>query len=182
MKKTAADFAHIPGWGIDADPRNEPTYPIRQRTGEEHDGRSWVRPTQQVLDHEVLRSTERPNYSAVVGNSVPPSGLSGLIRRFAFKYSENEYLHWLPLIAADKINVVEGIIDDLAHGTLPNIWAEKGYNSAWKHDKKGTITKLAAVAAIAGGLVYWLGSSKKKDGGREAYQRRREARQLRPQF
>lgn len=156
MKKTAEDFAHIPGWGIDADPKNEPTYPNRHRTGEEHDGRSWVRPTQQVLDREVLHSTERPNYTAVVGNSVPPSGLSGMIRRFAFKYSENEYLHWLPLIAADKINVVEGIIDDLAHGKMPNIWAEKGYNAEWKHDKKGLIVKLATTAAVAAGLVYWL--------------------------
>ena len=159
MKKTAADFAHIPGWGIDADPKNDPTYPMRQRTGEEHDGRSWTRPDQQVLDREVLHSIERPNYTAVVGNSVPPSGLSGMIRRFAFKYSENEYLHWLPLIAADKINIIEGLIDDLAHGTLPNIWAEKGYNSEWKHDKKGLITKLATVGAIAGGLVFWLASS-----------------------
>lgn len=162
MKKTAADFAHIPGWGIDADPRNEPTYPMRQRTGEEHDGRSWIRPEQQVLDREVLHSIERPNYTAVVGNSVPPSGLSGLIRRFAFKYSENEYLHWLPLIAADKINIIEGLIDDLAHGTVPNIWAEKGYNSEWKHDKKGLAVKLAAVTAVAAGVVFLL--LPKKDG------------------
>ena len=162
MKKTAADFAHIPGWGIDADPKNDPTYPMRQRTGEEHDGRSWIRPEQQVLDREVLHSIERPNYTAVVGNSVPPSGLSGLIRRFAFKYSENEYLHWLPLIAADKINIIEGLIDDLAHGTVPNIWAEKGYNSEWKHDKKGLAVKLAAVTAVAAGVVFLL--LPKKDG------------------
>lgn len=166
MKKTAADFAHIPGWGIDADPKNEPTYPLRHRTGEEHDGRSWIRPTQQVLDQEILRSTERPNYTAVVGNSVPPSGLSGLIRRFAFKFSENEYPHWLPLIAADKINVVEGLIDDLMHGTLPNIWAEKGYNSEWKHRPKTLVVKLAAVTAVAAGVVFLLlpknGSSKRK--------------------
>ena len=156
MKKTAQDFAHIPGWGIDADPKNEPTYPNRHRTGEEHDGRSWQRPTQQVLDREVLHSIERPDYTAVVGNSVPPSGLSGMIRRFAFKYSENEYLHWLPLIMADKINVVEGIIDDLAHGTVPNIFAEKGYKAEWKHDKKGLIIKMATLGAIVAGTVVLL--------------------------
>lgn len=156
MKKTAADFAHIPGWGIDADPKNEPTYPNRHRTGEEHDGRSWIRPTQQVLDREVLHSIERPNYTAVLGDSVPPSGLSGLIRRFAFKYSENEYMHWLPLIAADKINVIEGLIEDLAHGTLPNIWAEKGYNSEWKNRPATLAVKLAAVTAVAAGVVLLL--------------------------
>lgn len=165
MEKTAKDFAHIPGWGIDADPRNEPTYPNRHRTGEEHEGRSWVRPTQQVLDQEVLHSIERPNYTAVVGNSVPPSGLSGMIRRFAFKYSENEYLHWLPLIMADKVNVVEGILDDLVHGTVPNIFAEKGYPAQWKYDKKTLILKMATLAAVVGGAVVLLnlgGSDKRR--------------------
>jgi len=161
MKKTAQDFAHIPGWGIDADPKNDPTYPNRHRTGEEHDGRSWERPTQQVLDREVLHSIERPDYTAVVGNSVPPSGLSGMIRRFAFKYSENSYLHWLPLVMADKVNVVEGLLDDLAHGTVPNIWAEKGYNSEWKHDKKSLFIKLGTVAALTAGVVYLMTSNNK---------------------
>ncbi|MCC2548545.1 hypothetical protein LJY25_19005 [Hymenobacter sp. BT175] len=161
MKKTAQDFAHIPGWGIDADPKNDPTYPNRHRTGEEHDGRSWQRPTQQVLDREVLHSIERPDYTAVVGNSVPPSGLSGMIRRFAFKYSENSYLHWLPLVMADKVNVVEGLLDDLAHGTVPNIWAEKGYNSEWKHDKKSLFIKLGTVAALTAGVVYLVASNNK---------------------
>ena len=156
MKKTAEDFAHIPGWGIDADPDNEPTYPNRHRTGEEHNGRSWVRPTQQVPDREVLHSIERPDYTAVVGNSVPPTGLSGMIRRVAFKYSENDYRHWLPLLMADKINVVEGIIEDFAHGTVPNIWAEKGYNAQWKHDRSGMLVKIATAAAVTAGLVYWL--------------------------
>jgi hypothetical protein len=156
MEKTANDFAHIPGWGIDADPKNDPTYPNRHRNGQEHEGYTWQRPTQQVPDREVLHSIERPNLSAVVGNSVPPSGLSGMIRRFAFKYSENEYLHWLPLIMADKVNVVEGIIDDLAHGTLPNIWAEKGYNAQWKHDRSGMLVKIATFAAVSAGLVFWL--------------------------
>ena len=167
MKKTAQDFAHIPGWGIDADPRNEPTYPNRHRTGEEHDGRSWVRPTQQVLDQEVLHSIERPNYTAVVGDSVSPSGLSGLIRRFAFKYSENEYLHWLPLVMADKVNVVEGILDDLAHGTLPNIWAEKGYSVEWKHNRKSLILKLATLAAVVGGTAVLLTRTGNKPRRRE---------------
>lgn len=156
MKKTAEDFAHIPGWGIDADPKNDPTYPNRHRTGEEHDGRSWVRPTLQVLDREVLHSIERPDYTAVVGNSVPPSGLSGMIRRFAYKYSESNYLHWLPLIVADRVNMVEGLIDDLAHGTVPNIWAEKGYNSEWKYNKQSLFIKLGTVAAVTAGMVYLL--------------------------
>jgi hypothetical protein len=158
MKKTAKDFAHIPGWGIDADPKNDPTYPNRHRTGQEHDGRFWARPTQQDPDREVLHSIERPDYTAVVGNSVPPSGLSGMIRRFAFRYSENVYLHWLPLLLADRVNVVEGVLDDLAHGHVPNIFAEKGYPAEWKHNPKKLVLKLATTALVIGGVVAWLSS------------------------
>ena len=156
MKKTAEDFAHIPGWGIDADPKNDPTYPNRHRTGEEHDGHPPVRPTMQVHDREILRSIERPGFTAVVGNSVPPSGLSGMIRRYAYKQSENSYLHWLPLIVADRVNMVEGLIDDLANGTLPNIWAEKGYNSELKFNKKSLLLKVGTLAALTAGPVYMM--------------------------
>jgi hypothetical protein len=92
---------------------------------------------------------------------VPPSGLSGVIRRFAFKYSENSYLHWLPLLLADRVNVVEGVLADLAHGQVPNIFAEKGYPVEWKYDRKGLIIKLATAAAIAGGVVVLLSSKGK---------------------
>jgi hypothetical protein len=82
-----------------------------------------------------------------------------MIRRFAFKYSENHYGHWLPLLLADRVNVVEGIIDDLAHGHIPNIFAEKGYPAQWKHDKKSLILKMATLAALVGGTVVLLSKS-----------------------
>jgi hypothetical protein len=163
MQPTAQDFSHIPGWGIDADPENDPTYPIRDRGGEFTKKYDWPRPPQQPIDIETLHSIERPNQPAVIGNSVPPYGLSGMIRRFAFKYSENHYGHWLPLLFADRVSVVEGIVDDLAHGHVPNIFAEKGYKAHWKHDPKGLALRLATTAAIAGGLVLLLTSGKKRD-------------------
>ena len=156
METTPQDYAHIKGWGIDADPHNNPSYPMKHRTNGEHAG--YVRPDlpQQPETVEVLHSDERPNLTAVFGTSVPPSGLSGMIRRFAFKYSENEYRHWLPLILADRVNVVEGILDDLAHGHFPNIFAEKGGKADWKYNRKSVITKLAigGVAAVATVLLF----------------------------
>jgi len=156
METTTRDHTKIIGWGIDADPKNDPTYPMRHRTAEDHDGYTWERPAQQPIDIEVLHSNERPNVSAVFGTSSPPSGLSGMIRRFAFRYSENSYLHWLPLLLADRVNVVEGVLDDLAHGHVPNIFAEKGYKAQWKYDKKSLIVKMATVAALVGGAVVLL--------------------------
>lgn len=151
-----SDHSHIKGWGIDADPKNDPTYPMKDRTNGEHEGYSWERPTQQPINIEVHHSIERPNVTAVFGTSVPPSGLSGMIRRMAFKYSENEYSHWLPLILADRVNVVEGIIDDFKQGKFPNILAEKGYKADWEHNKSGLFARVAIFAAIAAGAVYLL--------------------------
>lgn len=153
MENTPEKYSHIKGWGIDADPKNDPTYPMKHRTNEEHKGYSWERPTQQPIDIEVLHSIERPSISAVFGTSEPPSGLSGMIRRFAFRYSENSYLHWLPLLLADRVNMVEGIVDDFAQGHVPNIFAEKGYVAEWKYDKPGLITKMAVAAAVIAAAV-----------------------------
>jgi hypothetical protein len=165
MHKHVIDPKSVPGWGIDADPENDPTYPMKaNRTDLEEQGYSWERPTQQPVDIEVLHSNERPNVTAVFGTASPPMGLSGMIRRWAFRWSENEYNHWLPLILADRVNVVEGIISDIGHGKFPNIWKEKGYNASWKHDRAGLITRLSIATAIGAGLVLWLtsGDDKKK--------------------
>lgn len=157
------DYQSIKGWGVDADPKNDPTYPIKHRNNAEHKGYTWPRPLQQPVRPGILVSVERPNVTAVYGNTVPPSGLSGVIRRLAFKHSENSYLHWLPLILADRINAVEGIIQDLAKGRLPNIPAERGIKAEWKFNKKAVITKFAVGAALIGGFVALQIMGKKKD-------------------
>jgi hypothetical protein len=146
--KLNQDNSHIPGWGVDADPKNDPTYPIKQRTGHDNEGYTWNRPVQQPVNTEVLQSIERPNVSAVFGDSVPPSGLSGKIRPYAFQYGEGRFRHWIPLILADRVNEIEGIIDDIRHGTIPNIFAEKGIKAAWKHDRKGLIKRVLVGAAL----------------------------------
>ena len=162
MEKTIKDYQQISGWGIDADPENDPTYPMQHREKAPPRTYPGERATQQESSVEVLRSNERPNNSAVFGTTVPPSGLSGMIRRFAFRYSENEYRHWLPLLVADRVNVVEGLVSDLAHGKVPNIFAEKGYAVDWKHNRPALVAKLGTVAAIAAGVTAYLVLSKGK--------------------
>lgn len=143
------EASQVKGWGVDADPKNDPTYPIKKRNNGEHAGYSWERPTQQPLTVEILHSNERPNVSATFGTSTPPAGLSGIIRRAAFNYSENSYGHWLPLMLADRIGMVEGVLDDLAHGHIPNIFGEMGWKAEWKHNRKSLVTKVVVGAVIA---------------------------------
>jgi len=163
MKKTAKDYSHIKGWGIDIDPKNDPTYPIKNRTDEEQDGYNWDRPSQQPIDIEVLHSIERPNITAVFGTSMPPKGLSGMIRRYAFTKSESNYAHWLPLILADRVNVVEGVIDDLLHGHIPNIFAEKGWNADWKYNRKAAVQKMVIGGVIVVGAIAFFATKSRRE-------------------
>lgn len=153
MKNTAMDTSQIKDWGVDADPQNDPTYPMKIRNNGEHAGYSWQRPTQQTQSVEVLHSNERPNVSAVFGTSLPPSGLSGTLRRFAFKYSESSYAHWLPLVLADRVGVVEGVVDDFRQGRVPNVFEELGGKAVWKHNKKELVTRVLIGALVVSALL-----------------------------
>lgn len=167
METTTEDlkrqFPHIPGWGIDADPANEPTYPMKYYTGDDHQRMNYMRPAQQRTDVEILKSNERPNLPAVFGTTVPPTGLSGRLRRYAFQFSEGSWGHWIPLILADRINVVEGVFDDLRKGIIPNFFAERGWNAEWKYNKPAVIRKVAiGVAVTAAVIAYFSYRNKSK--------------------
>jgi hypothetical protein len=152
-REIANSYKNIPGWGIDADPENDPTYPMKHWNGADHQRFNYEKPEQQPINVEVLHSNERPGVSRVFGTSSPPSGLSGMLRRFAFRYSESTYAHWVPLVLADRINVIEGRIDDIKHGIIPNPFAERGWAAEWKYNRKSFVTKVAIGAAIAAAVV-----------------------------
>jgi hypothetical protein len=149
MKKTANDYSHINGWGIDADPLDVPSYPMKRRTENDNKGMIWERPPQQSELVEVLHSNERPGVSAVFGSPNPPTGLSGHIRRFAFKYSESTWTHWLALLVADRVNMMEGLKDDFKSGHIPDLFTEHGGKSELRYNKAGIIRKVITRAAIA---------------------------------
>ncbi len=156
MENSIVSYQDIPGYGMDADPKNEPTYPMKNYTGDDHKRLNYERSVQQAPSVEILQSNERPSLTAVYGTSVPPSGLSGMIRRYAFKHSEDRYRHWIPMILADRINVYEGIIDDLKNGHFPNIFAERGITAEWKYNTARTVVNTVATAVLAYLLIMSL--------------------------
>lgn len=161
-RKIANEPKDIPGWGIDADPENDPTYPMKHWTGADHDRLNYERPPQQPIKGEILHSNERPGVTRVFGTSVPPRGLSGMLRRYAFRFSEGSSGHWMTLILADRVNAVEGIIEDLARGHVPNIFAERGWNAEWKYNRNGLIKKVAVTVAVTTLVAIWLFRKNKK--------------------
>lgn len=154
--------SHIKGWGADINLENEPTYPMKKYTGDDHERLAWERPTLQTSDVEVLRSNERPYLPAVYGTPNPPTGLSGMIRRAAFKKSESSYGHWLPLYFADRINVVEGLIDDALQGKFPNVWKEKGMNAEWRLRPQRVIKHVLVGTLLMGAILSVAKLTRKK--------------------
>jgi hypothetical protein len=149
LEQPRIDPATVVGWGVDADPRNDPTYPMRDRS---HDDKvmNWQRPTQQPESTtEILQSTEHNRPTAVFGTSTPPSGISGAIRRQAFHKSEGKWSHWLLLLVADRLNVVEGLVDDFARGKMPNVPKEMGIRSEIQHNPSGLAQKVIVAGSVA---------------------------------
>ena len=148
MAHVPKDPEQVSGWGVDVDPKNDPTYPMKHRTDGEHAGYSWERPPQQPVTVEVLHSIERSDLTAAFGTSTPPMGLSGALRRFAFRYSESSYGHWLPLMLADRVAVAEGYVEDIKRGKAPNVLAERGWKAEWEHNRTGLVRRVLAQAAL----------------------------------
>ena len=123
-----------------------------ERVADPHEGKL----PQQPEDVEILVSTERPGITPIFGTVQPPKGLSGAIRRVAYKWSENDLRRWLLLIAADRVNVVEGIGEDLAQGKVPNVLAEMGIKSEWEHNRAGLVKKAVIAGAVVGTVAYLL--------------------------
>jgi hypothetical protein len=132
-----------------------PAFPMRQQSGDEHKGMNWQRPTQQDASVEVLHSNERPNLTAVFGTTVPPKGLSGHLRRLAFRFSESQMPHWVMLIAADRVQMIEAIGEDLSRGHVPNLFKEMGLKAELKHNPVRFASRIG-VAAVAGIGLYLL--------------------------
>ncbi len=110
---------------------------------------------QQHSGVKVLHSLERPGLTPVYGTTVPPSGLSGRLRSLAFRFSEGDLRHWMLLLLADRVNVGEGLVADLARGQVPNLFAEMGLATEWRHNRLAFLRRAATLLAVAG-LGVWL--------------------------
>jgi hypothetical protein len=152
--KKAVDHSHIQGWGADLDHANRPAYPM-ERTPPRLEGVHWTDIEDQPLKMKVYHSTERPGITPLFGTSSPPMGISGKIRDVAYKLSENDIRHWLLLMFADRVNVVEGIGQDLLSGHIPNIFAEMGIKAELKHNRAGFVRKAVITTAVLG-IGYYL--------------------------
>ncbi|HTF81892.1 MAG TPA: hypothetical protein VL947_09210, partial [Cytophagales bacterium] len=92
------------------------------------------------------------------------------IRRFAFRFSEGSFGHWIPLLLADRVDVVEGVVDDFKSGHVPNLFKERGSKATWKYNKK-KVAKTAIIGAAVATAVVLLVKHKRKQKARLAWAR-----------
>ncbi len=160
MNRTLNQKNEIKGWGVDADPARRPAYPYWSKP-EGGTGAHWDVPEQQP-GWKDFHSIEHPHHTHVFGTAPAPMGLSGLIRGFAFRYSESSWGHWLPLMLADRVNVVEGIFMDLLKGKIPNPYKEMGLSSEWKYNRKSFVLKTSLAAVVFAVPLFLLLSNRTK--------------------
>jgi hypothetical protein len=117
--------ARIPGWGVDLDPADRPSVP-RERYAPEETGAHWDFPDRQpeLLPRE--RSIEHGMLTPVFGTVVPLHGISGAIRRYAYRYSEGRAAHWLLLIAGDRADAITSHLKSFATRRPDNPITETG--------------------------------------------------------
>ncbi|WP_369070146.1 hypothetical protein [Kineococcus terrestris] len=99
--------ARIPGWGVDLDPADRPAVPRELPPDPTRYGAHWDFPERQPERVPRERSVEHAQLPPVFGTVAPPHGLSGVVRRYAYRWSEGRNTHWLLLMAADRIDAVE---------------------------------------------------------------------------
>ena len=96
--------ARIPGWGVDLDPADRPSSP-RERFDPGASGARWDFPDRQPELRPRERSIEHGQLPPVFGTAQPLHGVSGAVRRYAYRrFSEGRAAHWLLLIAADRVD------------------------------------------------------------------------------
>jgi len=143
----------IPGWGSDLEPGSRPGVP-RDRAPQLGAEDLYIDVTAQQPRHRIHKSTEHARLTPVFGTSCPPRGLSGHLRDFAYRRSEGRLSRWVTLLAADRVDMVEGALLDLVRLRPPDLVREVGLRSEWRYNRK-RVYKVGAVLA-AGIAVYLL--------------------------
>ncbi|MGY1752486.1 hypothetical protein [Blastococcus sp. SYSU D01042] len=111
--------ARIPGWGVDLNPADRPSYPRLQYPADT--GAHWDFPERQQELWPRERSIEHAFVTPVFGTAQPPKGLSGVVRKYAYaRFSEGRLAHWLLLVAGDRIDAAEHRLRSFA-STRPDV-------------------------------------------------------------
>lgn len=156
----------VNGWGSDLELTNRGGVPKEMNRDTVLTGFHDPITVKQKPKVEILVTNERGSLTPVFSNSCPPKYLSGMMRRFAFRYSENVLTRWLTLMAADRVNMVEGWVEDIFRGKMPMILPRQEYRTldhlrrirqqGFKNKQDVVIVAATGIAAVglAAGVIF----------------------------
>jgi hypothetical protein len=165
----------IPGWGSDLDMRNRPGIP-KEKTPAHGTGAHWKEPDRQVPKVKIHKSPEHARMTPVFGTACPPKGLSGILRDVAYRYSEGKMSHWMTLLLADRVNVIESRVSDLLRGHPDNPIKESGIAAEFKRhglssrmgQRRADITRMRNQVLLVAGMaaIAWPSLKNLRPGAR----------------
>ena len=121
----------IPGWGADLNKEDRPSVPKLQFI---ENGAHWDFPERQPEKWPRERSVEHRFLTPVFGTAQPLSGLSGAMRRYAYKFSEGRAAHWMILLYADRVDAGEQHLRSLLTLHPDNPITEAGLKGEFTHN------------------------------------------------
>ena len=117
--------ARIPGWGVDLNYEDRPAVPM-ENFDRSLTNAHWDFPERQPERWPRERSIEHKFLTPVFGTACPPKGVSGVMRRYAYTFSEGQSAHWLILMAADRVDSFGSSVTSVLRGRPDNPVTESG--------------------------------------------------------
>ncbi len=105
---------------IDAPAQRRPGVPA-EREPEPVANAHWVEPDKQPRHAGVVMDASRSEPTATFGTGQRPRGVSGLLRRAAYRVPDYQPQRWLLLMVADRVDSMESSFGRLA--AHPATWA-----------------------------------------------------------
>jgi hypothetical protein len=103
MAQTSTDVVAV---GVDGRREDRPGVPKEQSPPHPMGNPHWTEPAHQTSGIVAVHGVMRP-VTPVYGTAIPPSGVSGVVRRLAYRIPDYRASRWMLLILADRIDVLE---------------------------------------------------------------------------
>ena len=104
MVETTSEIANA---GVDVDPERRPGVPMEVQPPRPVGASHWKRPDMQADPGYILKRKGLDELTPVFGTTLPPRGLSGLMRRAAYDIAQHRTSHWMLLLLADRVDAMD---------------------------------------------------------------------------
>lgn len=126
------------GDAIDESVSRRPGVPMETSPPHPIGAAHWTEPERQSDPGNVLKRKDLRALTPVFGTATPPRGFSGLLRRLAYRVPEHYTSHWLMLMVADRVDVIEHRPTSLAWLALPFVVGGASVVALRRHHRRSS--------------------------------------------